>query len=65
MRGNDARFINHGCDPNVEVRKLQTLGDGFEEFEIGMWAKRDIKQGEEVGSISVMKLKPVVLQLQL
>ncbi|BEI88239.1 uncharacterized protein CcaverHIS019_0109570 [Cutaneotrichosporon cavernicola] len=48
MRGNDARFINHGCSPNLEVRKLETLGDGFEEYEIGFWATRDIKAGEEL-----------------
>jgi SET domain-containing protein len=47
MRGNDARFINHGCDPNLEVRKYQTMGDGWEEFEIGMWAIKDIKAGDE------------------
>lgn len=48
MRGNAARFINHSCDPNLEVHKLQTLGDGLEEFEVGMWAKRDIPQGQQV-----------------
>ncbi|OCF38889.1 hypothetical protein I317_07338 [Kwoniella heveanensis CBS 569] len=48
MRGNDARFINHGCAPNLEVRKYQTLGDGWEEYEVGMWASRDIKAGEEL-----------------
>ncbi|WVQ83933.1 hypothetical protein IAT38_006077 [Cryptococcus sp. DSM 104549] len=48
MRGNDARFINHGCAPNLEVRKYQTLGDGWEEYEVGMWALRDIKKGEEL-----------------
>ncbi|WVF70177.1 hypothetical protein IAT40_004965 [Kwoniella sp. CBS 6097] len=48
MRGNDARFINHGCAPNLEVRKYQTLGDGWEEYEVGMWALRDIKAGEEL-----------------
>jgi len=48
MRGNDARFINHGCDPNLEVKRYQTLGDGQEEYEIGMWATRDIPQGEEL-----------------
>jgi SET domain-containing protein len=46
--GNDARFINHSCNPNLEVRKYQTIGDGYEEFEIGTWATRDIKAGEEV-----------------
>jgi len=50
MRGNDARYINHGCSPNLEVRKYQILGDGLEEYEVGMWAMRDIKQGEEVHS---------------
>ena len=48
MRGNDARFINHGCNPNLEVRKMQTLGDGQDEFEIGMWSNCDIKKGDEV-----------------
>ncbi|KAL1408172.1 hypothetical protein Q8F55_004977 [Vanrija albida] len=46
--GNDARFINHSCNPNLEVRKYQTIGDGYEEFEIGTWATRDIKAGEEL-----------------
>ncbi|WVQ76666.1 hypothetical protein IAR50_006340 [Cryptococcus sp. DSM 104548] len=48
LKGNDARFINHGCAPNLEVRKYQTLGDGWEEYEVGMWALRDIKKGEEL-----------------
>jgi SET domain-containing protein len=46
MRGNEARFINHGCTPNLEVRKLQI--EGLDEYEVGMFAKRDIKAGEEV-----------------
>ncbi len=54
MRGNDARFINHGCAPNLEVRKYQMLGDGMEEYEVGMWALRDIKEGEEVRSLVLM-----------
>lgn len=48
MKGNDARYINHSCAPNVEVRKYQTAGAAQEEYEIGFWALRDIKQGEEV-----------------
>ncbi|WWC59044.1 uncharacterized protein I303_101591 [Kwoniella dejecticola CBS 10117] len=48
MKGNDARFINHGCAPNLEVRKYQTAGDGWDEFEVGMWAIKDIKAGEEL-----------------
>lgn len=68
MRGNDARFINHGCEPNLEVKRYQTLGDGLEEYEIGMWAMKDIAQGEEVGwasSIIAMELISAILQLQL
>lgn len=49
MRGNDARYINHGCAPNLEVRKYTTMGDGVEEYEVGFWASRDIEMGEEVG----------------
>ncbi|OCF76517.1 hypothetical protein I204_02213 [Kwoniella mangroviensis CBS 8886] len=48
MKGNDARFINHGCAPNLEVRKFEIAGDGLEEYEVGMWALRDIKAGEEL-----------------
>jgi SET domain-containing protein len=47
-KGNEARFINHGCQSNLEVRKVSTLGEGVEEFEVGMWASRDIAAGEEV-----------------
>lgn len=48
QKGNEARFVNHSCEPNCEVRKYQTAGDGFEEYEIGFWALRDIQAGEEV-----------------
>lgn len=48
LRGNEARFINHSCGPNLEVRKYQTMGNGSEEFEVGFWALRDIRAGEEV-----------------
>jgi len=68
MRGNDARFINHGCEPNLEVKRYQTLGDGLEEYEIGMWAMKDIAQGEEVSRASpiiAMELISAILQLQL
>lgn len=48
-KGNEARFINHGCDPNLEVHKYQLVGDGYEEYEVGLWTSRDVKAGEEVG----------------
>lgn len=47
-RGNEARFINHSCNPNLLVQRFQCLGDGLEEYEVGMWAVRDIVAGEEV-----------------
>ncbi len=59
LRGNDGRFINHSCDPNIEVRKYQTMGMASEEYEVGFWAARDIMAGEEVrisASISLIKL---------
>jgi hypothetical protein len=65
MRGNEARFINHGCNPNLEVRKYQTLGDGMEEFEVGMWALRDISAGEEVSKGGLMRHDAVSLTRQL
>jgi hypothetical protein len=32
------------------VHQYQNLGDGLEEFEVGMWALRDIAAGEEVST---------------
>lgn len=48
MCGTDARYINHGCEPNVQIRYLATVGDGYEEYEIGVWATKNIKPGDEV-----------------
>lgn len=47
-KGNDARFINHSCEPNLFIRKFETLGDGHEEHEFGLWSRRPIKAGEEL-----------------
>lgn len=43
-RGNLARFINHCCDPNCETQKWNVLG----EICIGIFAKRDIAEDEEL-----------------
>lgn len=40
-RGNDARWINHACDPNCEA--VEENGRVF------IYALRDIKRGEELG----------------
>lgn len=40
--GNDARFINHSCDPNCEAVWVS------EEREIWIVAMRDIRKGEEL-----------------
>lgn len=62
-RGNEARFINHGCQSNLEVRKVSTLGEGVEEYEVGMWAARDINAGEEVSHYLRTRLTPALLRL--
>lgn len=41
VRDNDARYINHFCEPNAEVE----LEDGH----INIYALRDIAAGEEIG----------------
>lgn len=43
-KGNEARFINHSCDPNCETQKWNVLG----EVRIGIFAKRDIEENEEL-----------------
>ena len=43
-KGNEARLINHSCDPNCETQKWNVLG----EVRIGIFAKRDIDENEEL-----------------
>ena len=43
-KGNLARFLNHSCDPNCETQKWNVLG----EICVGIFAKRDIQQEEEL-----------------
>ncbi|XP_028390809.1 histone-lysine N-methyltransferase NSD2-like isoform X2 [Dendronephthya gigantea] len=42
--GNLSRFMNHSCDPNCETQKWTVNG----EVRVGLFAKRDIKAGEEL-----------------
>ena len=43
-KGNDSRLINHSCDPNLETQKWTVNG----ESRIGLFAIRNIEQGEEL-----------------
>ncbi|KAL5776836.1 hypothetical protein ACOSP7_009762 [Xanthoceras sorbifolium] len=43
-KGNLGRFINHSCDPNCRTEKWMVNG----EICIGLFALRDIKEGEEL-----------------
>ncbi|KAM0789583.1 hypothetical protein ACM66B_000392 [Microbotryomycetes sp. NB124-2] len=45
-RGNEARFINHSCEPNVRVVSWKMAS--FEEYQMGIYALRDIAAGEEL-----------------
>jgi len=40
VNGNDARYINHSCDPNCEIRIMKD--------KIYIYATREIKKGEEL-----------------
>lgn len=40
--GNNARFINHSCDPNAESNKWTVYSNGQEQVRIGIFAKRKI-----------------------
>jgi len=44
-KGNIARFINHSCSPNVSVEKWYINRIP----RLGMFAKRSIQEGEELG----------------
>ncbi len=43
-QGNNARFINHSCDPNCETQKWLVRG----ELAIGLFALKDMPKGEEL-----------------
>ncbi|KAI5819943.1 hypothetical protein BZA77DRAFT_240978 [Pyronema omphalodes] len=44
IKGSIARFVNHSCNPNCETEKW-VVGN---KFRMGIFAKRDIKAGEEL-----------------
>lgn len=46
--GNEARFINHSCDPNVQSFNLTGENDSTTLHSIGLFAMRTIKVGEEL-----------------
>ncbi|TPX38181.1 histone-lysine N-methyltransferase [Synchytrium microbalum] len=44
LKGTDARFVNHSCDPNCRIEKWSVGG----EFCIGLFADEDIEPGTEL-----------------
>ena len=44
FRGNQARFINHSCDPNCITQKWNVLGETV----VGVFAIKDIREGMEL-----------------
>ena len=46
--GNDARWINHGCDPNCEVWHIEGDGDDPAKDRLVIESMRPIKAGEEL-----------------
>ncbi|KAI8069418.1 hypothetical protein BC940DRAFT_236786 [Gongronella butleri] len=43
-KGSEARFINHGCDPNCQIEKWSRNG----EFHMGVFAIKDIEANSEL-----------------
>ena len=48
INGNDARWINHSCDPNCESSHIEDPGGDPTKDRIVIEAARDIKAGEEL-----------------
>lgn len=48
INGNDARWINHSCDPNCESSHIEDPGGDPAKDRIVIEAARDIKAGEEL-----------------
>ncbi|KAI9243830.1 hypothetical protein BDA99DRAFT_529816 [Phascolomyces articulosus] len=44
LKGSEARFINHSCNPNCHIEKWGLKGELF----VGVFASRDITAGEEL-----------------
>lgn len=57
-RGNLARFMNHSCDPNCEIQKWEVQGLP----RLGIFARRDIRPGEELTFKYDFKDLPSVLR---
>ncbi|GAC95486.1 histone-lysine N-methyltransferase [Pseudozyma hubeiensis SY62] len=50
-KGNITRFANHSCDPNCRIEKFIICGTDealSAEFQIGLFANRDVAEGEEL-----------------
>lgn len=46
--GNDARWINHGCEPNCEAVLVEAEGRDRRADRVFIESKRDIRAGEEL-----------------
>ena len=46
--GNEARFINHSCDPNVQSFNLTGSVESTTFHQIGLFSSRKILKGEEL-----------------
>ena len=48
INGNDARWINHSCDPSCESSQMEHASGDASKDQIVIEARRDIKAGEEL-----------------
>lgn len=48
--GNDARFINHSCEPNAAAHKWIVQANGQEEIRVVLFASREIQQIDYIKS---------------
>lgn len=46
--GNESRFINHSCDPNIQSFNLSGIVESQTLHKIGLFASRKIMPGEEI-----------------
>ena len=47
-KGNNSRFMNHSCEPNLETQKWNVNGD----VRVGLFAVKDIPAGEGIEMMS-------------
>ncbi|KAH7709120.1 histone-lysine N-methyltransferase SUV39H2 [Aphelenchoides avenae] len=55
-KGNEARFVNHSCDPNLKMVKV--FGDNYEDYySTAYYTKRDVERGKSHVHVTINQMQ--------